>query len=314
VSDRPLRVSFYGAGQVARNASAILTRRVGVTVLGPFAREQRDEALRSGADVVVIATTSFLAAIADDVHDAINAGSNVITTAEEAAFPWANDPQVADRLDALARSRGVTVLGAGLNPGFAFDALVLTACGVVAEVDSLRVERVVDLSGFGETVLRRIGVGHSPQAFADGVASGSVTGHIGFPQSMRVVASGLGIAIERIDREIEPIFARSDLAARSLTVRTGETAGFRQRYAAVCAGRTWFEALFIGHIAVGEIDQQPRDSIAIDGPYGGVHLAATPGMNPQSGSAAIVANSVRRVVAAAPGWTTVGELPPATPV
>jgi 4-hydroxy-tetrahydrodipicolinate reductase len=311
---RPLRVSFYGTGQVATNASGILRRREDVTVLGPFGRTQREEALRGGADVVVIATTSFLAAIADDVHDAVESGSNVITTAEEAAFPWANDAPTADRLDALARSRGVTILGAGLNPGFAFDALVLTACGVVAEVESLLVERVVDLSGFGETVLRRIGVAHSADSFEEGIRAGSVTGHVGFPQSMRVVAGRLGVEIERVDRELEPIFAEAELAASSLTVRAGETAGFRQRYAAISGGRTWFDAFFIGHIAPAAIGQQPRDSITIRGPYGGINLAATPGMNPQSGSAAIVANSVRRVVGAAPGWTTVADLPPAVPV
>ncbi len=309
-----LRVSFYGAGQVATNASAILRRRKGVTVLGPFGRGQRDEALRCGADVVVIATTSFLSAIADDVRDAVEAGSNVITTAEEAAYPWANDAPTADRLDALARSRGVTILGAGLNPGFAFDALVLTACGAVAEVESLVVERAVDLSGFGETVLRRIGVGHSPEAFEEGRRAGAVTGHIGFPQSMRVVAGRLGVEIERIDRELEPLFAGADLAASSLTVHAGETAGFRQRYAAISGGRTWFEALFTGHVALGEIGQEPRDEITVAGPYGGIHLTASPGMNPQSGSAAIIANSVRRVAAASPGWATVGELPPAVPV
>ena len=37
-------------------------------------------------------------------------------------------------------------------------------------------------------------------------------------------------------------------------------------------------------------------------------------MNPQSGSSSVVANSVRRVVEARPGWVTVGELPPAVPV
>jgi hypothetical protein len=289
----PLRVSIYGAGQVATNVAEILRRREDVEVLGPFTRAQREEALRGGADLVVIATTSFLAAIADDVRDAIESGSNVITTAEEAAFPWANDPATAERLDALARRRGVSVLGAGLNPGFAFDALVLTATGVVAEVESLRVERVVDLSGFGETVLRRIGVGHTAEAFAEGRRTGSITGHIGFPQSMRVVAGRLGVEIERIDRELEPIFAETDLAARALTVRAGETAGFQQSYAAISAGHTWFEALFIGHIALSAIAQQPRDSIAIRGPHGGVDLAITPGLNPQSGSAAIVANSVR---------------------
>jgi 2,4-diaminopentanoate dehydrogenase len=310
---RPLRVSFYGAGQVSTNASEILRRRGGIEVLGPFGRSQRDDALRAGADVVVIATTSFLSAIADDVHDAVESGSNVITTAEEAAYPWANDAATADRLDALARSRGVTILGAGLNPGFAFDALVLTACGVVPEVESLLVERVVDLSGFGETVLRRIGVAHSAESFEAGRRAGTVTGHIGFPQSMRVVAGRLGVEIERIDRELEPIFAESELAASSLTVPAGETAGFRQRYDAVSDGRTWFEAVFTGHVSPEAIGREPRDSITIRGPYGGVHLEATPGMNPQSGSASIVANSVRRVVAASPGWTTVAELPPAVP-
>lgn len=311
--DRSLRVAFYGAGQVSTNSAEILRRREGIEVLGVFGRERRDDALRSGADVVVIATTSFLTEIADDVRDAVEAGSNVITTAEEAAYPWANDALIADRLDALARSRGVTVLGAGLNPGFAFDALVVTACGVVPEVTSLLVERVVDLSGFGAAVLKRIGVGHSAESFEEGRRSGRVTGHVGFPQSMRVVAGRLGVEIEQIDRELEPSFAEERLAASSLTVEPGQTAGFRQRYTAISGGELWFEALFTGHVSPLAIGLEPRDAITIRGPYGGVNLAVTPGMNPQSGSASIVANSVRRVAAAAPGWTTVADLPPAVP-
>jgi 2,4-diaminopentanoate dehydrogenase len=311
---KTLRVSFYGAGQVATGAAEILRRRPGIEVLGPFGRDRRDTALRSGADVVVIATTSFLAAIADDVRDAVEAGSNVMSTAEEAAAPWANDAATANRLDALARSRGVTILGAGVNPGLAFDALVLTACGAVAEVESLLVERVVDLSGFGSTVLRRIGVGHSPLAFEEGRRAGTVTGHIGFPQSMRVVAGGLGVEIAQIEREIEPIFTDTELAASSLTVAPGETAGFRQRYAATLAdGRLWFEALFTGHVVPSRIGLEPRDGITVRGPYGGVNFAATPGINPQTGSASVVANSVRRVVAAPAGWVTVADLPPAMP-
>jgi len=308
-----IRVAFYGAGQVSTNTAAILRRREGIEVLGPFGRAQRDEALRGCADVVVIATTSFLAEIADDVRDAVESGSNVITTAEEAAYPWANDPAVANRLDGLARDRGVTILGAGLNPGFAFDALVLTACGAVAEVESLLVQRVVDLSGFGETVLRRIGVAHSAESFEEGRRNGTVTGHLGFPQSMQVVAGRLGVPIEPIDRELEPIFAEADLPASSLLVRAGETAGFRQRYTAVSDGRAWFEALFTGHVSPAAIGLEPLDSIDVRGPYGDLHLEARPGMNPQRGSAAVVANSVRRVITAAPGWLTVADLPPAVP-
>jgi hypothetical protein len=184
-----VRVAIYGAGQAGTAVAALLGERRGVEVLGPFGRAERGRGLGGGADVVVIATTSFLREIVADLHAAIDAGSNVLTTAEEAAYPWATSPEIADEVDARARERGVTVLGAGLNPGLAFDALVLTVAGASAAVAPLRVERVVDLSGFGATVLRRIGVGHSPEAFVAGVASGDITGHIGFPQSMRLVAA-----------------------------------------------------------------------------------------------------------------------------
>jgi 2,4-diaminopentanoate dehydrogenase len=307
-----ITVSFYGNGLASNNTAAVLRRRDGIEVRGPFGRDERDAALRSGADVVVIATTSFLAEIADDVRDAVEAGSNVITTAEEAAQPWAVDPEIAERLDTLARELGVTILGAGLNPGFAFDALVLTVCGAAPEVESLLVERVVDLSGFGETVLRRIGVGHTREGFDAGKRQGTVTGHIGFPQSMRVVAERLGVEIERIDAEIEPLFAESELVAKSMTVAAGRTAGFRQRYVAFAGGEPWFEALFTGHVAPGEIGLEPRDAIHVRGPAE-LHFFAQPGLNPQTGTAAVLANSIRRVVDARPGWVTVGELPPAIP-
>ncbi len=264
---RVITVSFYGNGLASNNTAAVLRRRDGIEVRGPFGRDERDAALRSGADVVVIATTSFLAEIADDVRDAVEAGSNVITTAEEAAQPWAIDPEIAERLDALAREPGVTILGAGLNPGFAFDALVLTVCGAAPEVESLLVERVVDLSGFGETVLRRIGVGHTREAFDAGKRARD--GDRATSASRSRCASSPSASASRSSastREMEPIFAERELAARSMTVAAGRTAGFRQRYVAIAGGAPWFEALFTGHVAPAEIGLEPRDAIHVRGP------------------------------------------------
>jgi 4-hydroxy-tetrahydrodipicolinate reductase len=292
-----MRVSIYGAGQAGSAVAALLRTRDHVVVEGPFGRDERSRALTGGADVVVIATTSFLAGVADDVRAAIASGSNVLTTAEEAAHPWATDAALAHELDLLAREHGVTVLGAGLNPGLAFDALVLTVAGASAEVVPLRVERTVDLSGFGRAVLRRIGVGHTPAAFAAGVADGTITGHIGFPQSMRLVAAALGVEIERIDRELAPVFA------------AGESVGFEQRYVAVVGGAPWFTAVFSGHT---DPARPTHDAIrvACDPP---IDLRISPGIDAQKGSAAVLANSVARVAAAPAGWLTVADLPPAVP-
>jgi len=295
-----VRVAVYGAGQ-AGSAVAALLARGGVDVAGPFGRDGRAAALTGGADVVVITTTSFLAGIAADVRTALDAGSNVLTSAEEAADPWAADPALADELDALARERGVSVLGAGLNPGFAFDALVLTAAGACVDVRALRVERVVDLSGFGPAVLARLGVGHAPDAFAAGVAAGTITGHLGFPQSMRVVARAFGVVIERIDRAIDPL------------LRAGVTAGFEQRYTAVAGGRPWFEARFTGHVDPAAARLVTRDVIELDATPP-VRMEISGGLPSQAGSAAVLANSVARVAAAPPGWVTVADLPPALPV
>ena len=307
-----LRVAIYGAGQVGTNLARVLATRPSYDVLGPFPREERTAALTSGADVVVIATTSFLAAVADDLREAVESGSNVITTAEEAAYPWANDPAIADRIDALAKSRNVTVLGAGLNPGYAFDALVVTACGYAWSVDGLRVIRIVDLSGFGASVMGRLGIGYTPEEFSRGREQETIFGHIGFPQSMHVVAGKLGVEIERIDRTIEPVFAKARLTCRELTVEPGRSAGFEQRYTAYASGEPWFEAIFTGHVGLHELGLEPRDEIHVLGETP-LHLTASPGMNPQVGSAAVLANSLRRLVAAPPGWTTVADLPPAYP-
>jgi 4-hydroxy-tetrahydrodipicolinate reductase len=308
-----MRVALYGAGQVARRVADILSRRQGVEVVGPAGRTEREATLRSGADVVVIATTSFLADVAPDIRLAVESGSNVITSAEEAAFPWAVDAQTADELDELARRNGVTILGGGLNPGFAFDALVVTALGPAAEVSSIRVERVVDCSGFGETILRRIGFGYTAEEFDNGTKRGAITGHIGFPQSMNVVAGILGVTIERIDREITPIIGDRRFEVRHLTVEPGLTAGFAQHYVAVVDGDPWFEAIFTAHLQPETIGREPLDEIWIDGSPN-LHFAITPGLNPQSASSALIANSLRRVIEAEPGWTTVAALPPAFPL
>ena len=310
---RPVRVSLYGAGHVGHAVSDILRRRAGVEVLGPYGRAERDRALSTGADVVVIATTSFLADVEADIRSAVEAGSNVLTTAEEAAYPWAVAPGIAGELDALARDRGVAILGAGLNPGFAFDALVLMVTGAVARVDSLRVARVVQLAGFSETILRRLGIGYAPEEFEDGVARGTVHGHIGFPQSMRVVAGRLGVDLERIERTITPLVLDAEVAGPNITVEGGLTGGFEQTYVGIVGGRAWFEADFTGHLDLDLIGRHASDEILVDGPTP-MRFSTAPGFNPQLATPAIIANSVHRLVAAPPGWLTVGLLPPALPV
>lgn len=307
-----MRVAIYGAGQVGTSLARLLSERRGVKVVGPCRREERQAALGSGADVVVIATTSFLKDVAPDIRLAVESGSNVLTTAEEAAYPWAVDAKIAEEIDQIAKARQVSVLGRGLNPGFTFDALVATACGPSSRVRTIRVERVVDLSGFGQTVLRRIGVGYAREDFEAGAREGRITGHIGFPQSMALVGAKLGMKIDRIDKTITPILASSDTDRAAFPIRSGQSAGFEQFYLAYVGESLWFTCKFTGHVRLDEIGLTPKDELWIEGDPP-IHMAITPGLNPQRSTPALMANSLQLLVRAPAGWLTVADLPPATP-
>ena len=201
----------------------------------------------------------------------------------------------------------MSVIGVGLNPGFIFDALLLTASGIAWDVRAIRIRRVVDVSRFSATIQRRLGIGFTAARFAEGVAAGSITGHIGFPQSFHLAARCMGVRIERIESGFEPLVADRPHDGENLRVEPGTTAGFVQRYHAICNGRPWMSAEFIAHVDPPAAGHEPSDSIQIDG-YNALNLTINPGCQPQLGTAAMIANVMPRLLEAQPGYLTVADL------
>ncbi len=308
-------IAIYGAGLLGTNVANLLSVRPSLSVHGPYGRTEREKALCSGADVVIIATTTRLRDVADDVRAAINSGSNVLISAEEAAFPFIVDDSIARSLDSLARRKGVTVAGTGVNPGLIFDALVLTLLGSSPRGCRVHVRRVVDISGFGETVLRRIGVGKSESDFSLAVESEEILGHAGFPQSIHVVANALGLKVERIEKILLPVVATQDIELPGkLTIKSGESAGVSQTYTGIVDNEPWFIAHFFGHVSLNMIKKDSGDDIDLmlnQKPIQSIKLR--PGIGAQVGSQNMVANSIDRIISARPGWVTVAEMSPAFP-
>ena len=177
--------------------------------------------------MVVIATDSFLRVVGPQIEAAVSMGSNVICLAEEMAYPWVVDPQEADRLDRLARLRGVTVLGTGINPGFILDTLIIALTGVCHSIRRIKAARINDLSPFGPTVMRTQGVGTTPEEFNQGLRSGSIVGHIGFQESAAMIAAAVGWNLDRVEETREPIVSNVRRHTRYVTVEPGQVAGCR---------------------------------------------------------------------------------------
>jgi hypothetical protein len=306
-------VSVYGAGQLGQGVARILGERGRHSVRGPFGRAERSAALGGGSDLVLVATTTRLHDVVDDVRLAVAGGSNVLVSAEESANPWFVDEDLAAKVHGEALAAGVTVVGAGLNPGLVFDALVLTVLGAAPDDVDVTVRRTVDISGFGPTVLGRIGVGISPGEFARAVASGEVLGHAGFPQSMSVVGRATGRGVGAIAASLQPVVTEEALTLPDgRTIAAGLTAGVDQTYRAVEQGHTWYTAQFVGHVAPASVGLDLADVITLHrGDEVVQEVRATPCFPSQTGSQHVLANSVDRVIAAPAGWLTVADLPPA---
>lgn len=308
-------ISIYGAGQLGRTVAEILAEVPHHRVLGVFGRDQRDTALTSSADVVIIATTTKFKDVADDIEVAVQNGSHVLVSSEECAYPWAVDQKLADALDALAKANNVSIAGTGVNPGLIFDSLVLTLLGAAPRGCTIAVRRTVNISGFGANVLRRLGMGFTPEVFAERVKREEILGHAGFPQSMTVVADAMGLTIDSIDKELLPLITdyEIDLPNR-FVIAPGESAGVNQTYTAKVNGKPWFVSHFYGHVDLSGIKKSAMDEIelSLDGKVFQT-ITLNPGIGSQVGSKNMVANSIQRILAAPNGWVTVAHLEPAFP-
>jgi len=292
-------------GREGRDAGeyADISRMTGVRVTA-----DPDAVARSGATVAFIATASLVRDVEPLVMSFLDAGASVITTAEEMAYPWRSSPEAARRLDERARERGVAVLGTGINPGFVLDLLVIAMTGVCRSVRSIRATRVNDLSPYGPTVLREQGVGLCPEAFVRGCADGSVSGHVGFEQSIAMISDALGLGVDRIEQERLPIVSAVWREEKGIVVEPGMVAGCRQIGRGYRGGELLVELDHPQQIHPAMEGAATEDRIRIDGEPS-MDLLIRPEIPGGVGTAAIAVNSMSPLLACRPGLRTMLDLP-----
>jgi hypothetical protein len=259
--------------------------------------------LEQSADVVMHATSSSLPKVVDQLLACMDVGSCVVSTCEELSYPFRTHPELATQLDKSAKENGVALVGTGVNPGFVMDKLVITLAAVSQRIEHAKALRIVDASKRRLPLQKKIGAGLSLEEFRAKVKEGTIK-HVGLPESVAMVADGLGLRVDEITETIEPKVATERVQTEFLTVEAGHAAGVHQIARGLSDGK---ELIYMElQMYVGAKD--PADTVELKG-HPNISLVIPGGSHGDIATASVAVNSIPSILEAPAGLRTSRDLP-----
>jgi len=325
-----IRVVLYGIGAVGSRIAKFLLEKKGIEVvgaidvakdkvgrdlgevlgsekqLGVVVSDDTDAVLsKVKADMVVHATSSFLKDVYPQLEKVITHGVDVVSTCEELSYPYVTSPELAKKLDQLAKKHNVTVLGTGINPGFLMDTLVITLTGVCQKVNKIKVTRLMNAGTRRVPFQKKIGAGLTVDEFKEKIENKMITGHVGLKQSIAMIADALGWKLDKIQIDpVEPVIAKKYVESEAIKVKPGQAAGLRQIARGIKEGKETITLDFQAYIGA----EEEHDSITIEGEPN-INQKISPCVHGDLGTVAIIVNSIPKVINAPAGLVTMKELP-----
>ena len=276
-----------------------LSKRLGVKVYADAAK-----ALKAAKpDVVMLCTSSSIKKVLPQIEVILASKTPIVTTTEELSYPDYTHVRQAKRIDALAKKAKVALVGTGVNPGFAMDALPIMLTAVCERVDRVAVSRVQDARIRRLPFQQKIGAGLTTEQFQKKVDDGSVR-HVGLTESIAMIADALGWSLDRIADDIQPKLAAVTISSEFLAVDPGYVCGIVQDGVGYRKGEPVIKLHMDAYLGAPE----SFDSVEIEGsPSLSMKIAG--GIHGDVATASIAVNSIPKVLAAAPGLHTMRDLP-----
>lgn len=271
-----------------------------IKVLGDL-EEAAELASERGATAALVATGSRVQQVAPQFETLMAAGLNCVSTCEELIFPWLRAATQADELDAFAREHGVSVLGAGVNPGFALDLLPFVITRACQTVTAVYATRIVNGSLRRQQLQAKIGSGMDEDEFRT-LSADNAIGHVGLGESAALLASSLGWEWDNIEQSIEPVIADEDITTDYFEVKQGQVRGQAQKLTLIAPqGRIELELIMA-------LDEPSMDVVRVEGEPP-VNVIVEGGIHGDRATAGAVVNFVTPCVKATPGLRTVADVP-----